>query len=262
MHEIKFETGLSITPTINPLGFEYGSDCFGPLVENRRLDDIRKSLFEPNCEGPEIVYSIAMDVGKKTHIQILNDLNLLFGIVTYSAGKLGQEPIRSQGHVHKLSSISNLSTPEVYEIWNGEAIIYMQKSDKDNPGLCYAVYGKPGDVIIVPPNWVHATISANPNIPLTFGAWCDRDYGFDYEGVRKHKGIAWFPIYDEQNVIKWIPNPNYEKSELICKTPNLHPELGIEKGLSIYQIFEKKVDTFNYVPFPELKKEVWVDFIP
>ena len=64
-----FNTGLNITPKTNPLGFHYGDDCFGPKVENRKLDDIRKSLLNSACEGPEIVYSIAMDVGKKKHLQ-------------------------------------------------------------------------------------------------------------------------------------------------------------------------------------------------
>ena len=70
-----------------------------------------------------------MDVGKEEHRALLNKLHLLFGVVTYSAGKLGQEPVRSQGHIHKISPYSGWSTPEIYEIWSGEAIIY-------NAGVC------------------------------------------------------------------------------------------------------------------------------
>jgi glucose-6-phosphate isomerase len=62
---MNFYPGFEIKPLTDPLGFEYGDDCFGPQVENRTLDSIRKSLLNPDCEGPEIVYSIAMDVGKK-----------------------------------------------------------------------------------------------------------------------------------------------------------------------------------------------------
>ena len=45
----------------------------------------------------------------------------------------------------------------------------MQEYAEDQPGRCYAVHAFPGDVVIVPPYWVHATISANPRLPLTFG---------------------------------------------------------------------------------------------
>ena len=62
---MSFDPGLNIQPLNQPLGFAYGDDCFGPIVEQRRLDDIRQSLRDPDCNGPEIVYSIAMDVGSK-----------------------------------------------------------------------------------------------------------------------------------------------------------------------------------------------------
>lgn len=257
-----FNPGFDIEPTMNPMGFKYGSDVFGPQVENRYLKDIRKSLSDPLCDGPEIVYSIAMDVGKAKHKELLEQMHLLYGVVTYAAGRLGKEPIRSQGHIHWVSKYSGWSTPEVYEIWEGEAIIYMQEYAEDNPGCCFAVYAKAGDVVIVPPYWAHATISANPEHPLTFGAWCDREYGFEYDGVRSHKGIAWFPLFDKDGKIEWQANPCYQPSELICKAPADHPELGIVKGEAIYRTFERAPETFLYVPKPGLKESVWKNYEP
>ncbi len=58
-------------PALDPMGFEYSEDIFGPEVENRTLDSIWKSLRDPDCTEPETVYSVAMDVGKKKHSQIL-----------------------------------------------------------------------------------------------------------------------------------------------------------------------------------------------
>lgn len=244
------------------MGFIYGEDVFGPEVENRYLDDIRKSLFQPDCDGPEIVYSIVMDVGKKKHRELLEKNHLLYGVVTYAAGKLGKEPIRSQGHIHKVSPFSSWSTPEVYEIWSGEAIIYMQEYAEDNPGRCFAVYANPGDVVIVPPYWAHATISANPDKPLTFGAWCDRDYGFVYDGVRKHKGIAWFPLFDDDNKIIWKANPEYQSDKIICKQAGNYPQLGLLPDKPIYTQFEDDPDRFLFVPRPQLAERAWQDFEP
>ena len=262
MTNTKFDTGIAIAPRLSGAGFVYGEEVFGPEAENRRLDDIRQSLLEPDCEGPEIVYSIAMDVGKKKDYEMLNRLHLLFGVVAFSAGKLGREPIRSQGHIHKISPYSGWSTPEVYEIWSGKAVIYMQETADDFPGRCFAVEAGVGDVVIVPPNWVHATVSADPEQPLVFGAWCDRDYGFVYDGVRRRRGIAWFPVFDSNNRLEWTANPNYQPSQLIRKSPALYGELGIEKGKSIYRIFEENPETFLYVPKPQLKEAVWRNFEP
>ena len=109
MNGFVFDKGIDITPVQSPMGFTYGAGVFGPEVEIRRLEDIRASLRDPQCKGPEQVYSIAMDVGKEEHRALLNKLHLLFGVVTYSAGKLGQEPVRSQGHIHKISPYSRRS---------------------------------------------------------------------------------------------------------------------------------------------------------
>lgn len=259
-----FNPGFDIKPTMNPMGFKYGKGVFGPEVENRTLDAIRKSLLDPNCKGPEIVYSIAMDVGNEKDRETMEKLHLLYGAVTYASGRLGNEPVRSQGHIHALSSFSNQSTPEVYEIWSGEAIIYMQEYAEDNPGRCFAVLAKEGDVVVVPPYWAHATINAglDPNVPMSFGAWCVRDYGFDYVGVRSHGGIAWFPTYNDKDELTWIKNPKYSDCKLICKTPDLHPELGIVKGEPIYKTFEKNPETFLYVVDPSLKADAWKNYIP
>lgn len=263
MRRYEFDPGFDIMPSEGALGFTYGPGVFGPQVENRTLDSIRKSLMDPECDGPDIVYAIAMDVGKEEHKPLLEKLHLLYGAVAYAQGSLGKEPVRSQGHIHAISGFSAQSTPEVYEIWSGKAIIYMQEYAEDHPGRCFAVYAEPGDVVIVPPYWAHATVSASgpDDDPMTFGAWCVRDYAFDYKGVRAHKGIAWFPTV-ENGEIRWQPNPAYEPSELICKRPDDHPELGIVKGEPIYRTFEKNPETFAYVVDPSLKKEAWIDFIP
>mgnify|MGYP001587387603 FL=1 len=259
---MNFYPGFDIQPTIEPMGFAYGPEVFGPAVENRTLDSIRKSLRDPRCVGSDPVYSIAMNVGKKVHLPILEKLHLLYGAVTYAAGRLGDEPVRSQGHIHKVSPLSGWSTPEVYEIWSGRAIIYMQETANEQPGRCFAVVANTGEVVIVPPNWAHATISADSGQPLTFGAWCDREYGFEYDGVRAHKGLAWFPLLAENGEIRWQKNPNYMAGELTVKSPGKYAQLGIEPGKPIYTQFEENPMKFLFVPQPQLVKEVWIDFIP
>lgn len=257
-----FKPGFEITPTKNPLGFEYGENCFGPEVENRTLDSIRKNLLDQDCTGPEVVYSIAMDVGNKEDKQEMLKRNLLYGAVTYAKGKLGREPIRSQGHIHAISPSCGKSTCEVYEIWEGKCYIYMQESAKDNPGRCFAVLAKEGDVVIVPPNWAHATMSADVNQNVTFGAWCVRDFGFDYVDVRAHKGLAYFPIVNENNEITFMENNNYQKSELIIKKPREYKEFNIEKGKSIYAQFKQDPDRFLFVSNPDVAKDRWLNFLP
>ena len=258
-----FKPGLSIRAVSDPMGFVYGENCFGPKEEYRFIDDIRPSLKDPDCKGPDIVYAISMDVGKKIHRNSLVNAHLLYGLVTYAHGSLGTEPIRSQGHIHRRSKHGKgWSTPEVYQIWSGKGIVYMQEYAKDNPGKCYAVYAEPGDIVVVPPFWAHATISGDPDIPLTFGAWCDRDYGFEYEEVRGHKGLAWYPLIEKDGKLGWHFNDNYMKSQLIEKRPGDYTLLSVENKKCIYTQYEEDKDKFRFVPEPYLVKDVWESFVP
>ena len=267
-----FHPGFDIEPTANPLGFRLGPDCFGNGTEVRKLDAIRKSLRNPQCDGPEDVYAIMMDVGRKRDREEIVKRNLLFGVVAYAAGRLGDEPIRSQGHIHAVSASCGWSTPELYEIWEGEAVIYMQERAEDDPGSCYAVRAKAGEAVVVPPYWAHATISANPAKPLVFGAWCVRDFGFDYRGVRAHGGIAFFPLFGadaqkrvppaDAESLHWVKNPAYGDCRLVEKAPEPYPQLGIERGESIYSQFVRDNDRFLWVARPALKEKEWEGFVP
>ena len=255
------DPGFDITPNYNPLGFSYGCDTFGPTPEFRTLDSIRPSLLDPSCEGPEVVYAIAMDVGRERDRPAMVERNLLYGAVTYSKGLLGTEPVRSQGHIHAVSPSCGASTCEVYEIWSGAAYIYMQESAKDDPGRCYAVYAEEGQVVIVPPGWVHATIVGDVHRNVTFGAWCVRDYGFDYTDVRAHGGIAWFPQVVEDRTT-WLANTAYYPSELVACVPRDYAEFGLRRGVPIYRQFVENPDLFLFVSRPESAQGLWENFVP
>lgn len=256
-----FDPGFDIKPQYDPLGFHYGTGVFGPRVENRTLDSIRKNLMDPDCIGPEIVYSIAMDVGKKEDKSAMLQRMLLYGAVTYAKGRLGREPVRSQGHVHAVSPSCGMSTCEVYEIWNGAAYIYMQEMAQDDPGRCYAVLAYPGEVVVVPPGWAHCTIVADITQNLTFGAWCVRDYGFDYEDVRRHKGLAWFPLIEGTD-IHFVKNERYQTDECIVKRTRNYPEFGIDPQKPIYTQFREEPNRFLFVSDPKCAQKFWRYFIP
>lgn len=254
--------GFPIEATTDPLGWSYGPGTFGPTPELRRLDAIRASLRNPACDGPDPVYAIVMDVGRREHRTDLYRRHLLFGAVAYAAGRLGDEPVRSQGHVHARSPRNGWSTPELYEVWRGRACILMQEAAEDDPGRCFAITAGPGEVVLVPPGWAHATISADPEEALVFGAWCDRAYGFVYDGVRAHGGLAHFPLLSPEGDLRWEANPRYASRPLVCRAPRVYKEFGLEPGIPIYRQYEAHPDRFYWVPDPQNAESKWTDFEP
>ncbi|MBK4716535.1 MULTISPECIES: glucose-6-phosphate isomerase family protein [Tenebrionibacter/Tenebrionicola group] len=252
--------GLDMTIMHQPLGFRYGDDVTGPMPEIRTLDQIRPSLRNPNCGGPEQVYAIAMDIARIVDREELEKRMLLFGVVAYAAGMLGEEPVRSQGHIHRISRHSGWSPPELYEIWQGNAIIYMQEWVEDDPGRCFAVLAQPGEKVLVPPGWGHAAISASIDEPLTFGAWCDREYGFEYEAIRARKGLAWYPLVQGKQII-WQHNTRYLPARLQMITPRRYSEFGITDE-PIYQQFINDRARFQFISRPDKVSELWRNFHP
>jgi glucose-6-phosphate isomerase len=259
---LEYFPDLPIRLSESTLAFEYGPGIFAPQPEMRRLDAIRPSLLDPRCQGPDPVYGIAMDIGLEAHRALITHHIMLFGAVVYASGSLGSEPVRSQGHIHAISPHSGWSAPEVFEIWSGNAIVYAQQFAEDQPGRCIAVSARAGDKVVMPPNWAHCVINADPNRRMAFGAWCDRQYGFDYTGVRAHHGLAWFPTLTKSNTIEWQPNPNYQPSTLEQHDARTYPELGLDSTRPLYSQFVDNPETLLFVSDPQRAAKVWPTFAP
>ena len=203
-----------------------------------------------------------MDVYRREDLDELKRRMLLFGIVTYASGRIGEEPVRSQGHVHAISPHCGWSTPELFEIWHGRAVIYGQEKSGDDPGRCIAIEAGPGDRVIMPPGWAHFVANANIESLLIFGAWCDRQYGFDYTRMRVHHGLAWFPVLARNNEISWEPNPNYAPSKLQKKKARAYPEFGLSSGVPIYEVFRRNPESVQWVSDPAKLSKLWDRFEP
>jgi glucose-6-phosphate isomerase len=259
---LAFNPGLALQLSDSELAFEYGPNVFGPVPEMRRLDAIRPSLRDPECDGPDPVYGIAMDIGREEDRPLLQERMLLFGAVLYAGGALGEEPVRSQGHIHAVAPHSGWSPPEVFEIWSGRAIVYAQQRVEDDPGRCVAILARAGDKVVVPPAWAHCVINADPASRMAFGAWCDRQYGFEYTGVRAHHGLAWFPMLTDSGEITWERNPRYAVSMLEHRPPRAYPELGLDTQRSLYGQFVDNPDSVMFVADPQRAADCWSTFIP
>ena len=260
-----YNSGIDVWFNREHFSLKYGTGVSGPETETRTLNSIRASLLDSRAEGPEQLYAIVMDVMREEHRQILEDAMLLLGIVAYNGGRIGREPVRSQGHVHKISSHSGWSPPEIFEIWEGRAVVYMQESDQENPGKCYAITAEQGEWVIVPPAWPHMVVNADASEPMVFGAICDRGYeGFEYDMVRKHGGLAFFPVFNKDDTISWQANPQYVNGRLTVKRPNQYEHILKDRKASetLYETAVRRSEILSFVPHPGNAELFWKEFIP
>lgn len=254
------ELDVAIDPAT--MGFRYGTGVHGPEPEFRTLDAIRASLMNPQCSGPNPVYAIAMDVRREEDEDDLRARSLLFGVVAYAAGQLGKEPVRSQGHVHAIAPHNGWSPPELFEIWEGAAIVYAQEFTADNPGRCIAVMAGQGEKVVVPPGWAHAVINADTGRRMVFGAWCDRQYGFEYTELRAYGGLAYFPVVAAEGAIKWVANHRYQAAGLEQRRTRSYPELGLDPTAPIYAQYRKSPESVEWIAQPQRFVNLWPRFEP
>jgi glucose-6-phosphate isomerase len=140
--------------------------------------------------------------------------------------------------------------------------VYGQQKSGDDPARCLAIAAGPGERVVMPPEWAHYVVNADPDSVLVFGAWCDRQYGFDYAQMRAHHGLAWFPQITDEGKTSWKANPNYATLRLETRRARSYPELGLSATLPIYEHFRHNPDSVQWVSDPARFAELWEHFEP
>jgi glucose-6-phosphate isomerase len=205
--------------------------AFGPGVTTapvtvRRLDEVRSLLRDPDAPGPDHLYTIYMDIRVPGREQALRSLGLGYGAVVYNHGALGAEALRSQGHVHSMPASTGVAYSEIYEFWHGRGLVYMQDSATADVSDAIVVEAGPGDKVVIPPGWAHATVNVG-DVPMAFGAVYALDARLLYEPLRALQGTAHYVLADGT----LEPNPRYRAVPAARRqTPHEVPEHGIGHG--------------------------------
>lgn len=260
MRALPVPTGVDVTAEPNSLLLKFGDRIVHPEPEIRRLADVRRSLRDPHAGGPEDLYAIWMDVAHEDDVDALVAQNLLFGVVSYNFGAVGEEPVRSQGHIHAVSPSCGSSTGELYEFWQGQGCVYMQEFVADDPGRCFAIVAQPGDKVLVPPGWAHYTVNMSATEIMVFAAWCVRDYGFEYEEIRARQGLAFYPILRDGQ-ITWQRNPAYVSDGCEVRKPRIYQDFGLDDQ-PIYQQWRTDPARMDFIPRPATAADLWEGFVP
>jgi glucose-6-phosphate isomerase len=138
----------------------------------------------------------------------------------------------------------------------------MQETAEDDPGRCFAVEAEPADKVVIPPGWAHCVINVDPSEVMVFGAWCVRDYGFDYRAIRAHGGLAWFPLSDEGQHVKWEHNPAYQACSIVKKHAREYPQLSVWREMPIYEQFSRNPEGVQWISDPAKAASSWERFEP
>jgi glucose-6-phosphate isomerase, archaeal len=231
------------------LALSFVAGIGGPAPTVRRLDEVRPLLQDPGCAGPDHLYTIYMDLRVPAWAE-LRSLGLGFGAVVCNHGALGGEALRTQGHVHATPPSTGVAPAEIYEIWHGRGLVYMQDSATAEVGDAIVVEAGAGDKVVIPPGWAHATVNLGDS-PMAFGAVYALEARLLYEPLRARRGTAHYVLSDGT----LETNPRYRAvPEARRVAPHEVPELGIGRGRPL---LHGDLSRLDLVSRPERHLALW-----
>lgn len=169
------------------------------LGTQKTLEQLKPVLQNPESLGPDPVYFVFKDLENDKWANITITQN----------GKIGEEYPKTFGHYH------STSVNETYHVIAGEGVLQMIKKhmngnswDPSKVDAVYLVKAKPGDEILITPEFGHSWSNVG-NLPLiSFDNWTSGHQPSDYADIEKLHGLAYYLI-EEAGKPKAIPNPNY-----------------------------------------------------
>jgi glucose-6-phosphate isomerase, archaeal len=252
-HDLFEQSGMDLRLRPGTIDLGFGPSVVHPDGERRSLDAVRPMLSDPGASGPDLLYTIYMDIGEAADVPALRQQGLLYGTVVYNQGSVGRERLRSQGHIHSAKAGTRLRYSEVYEFWTGHGFVYLQKECAPHVTRALLVPVGPGDKVIVPLGWVHLVVAGADDI-VSFGAWCARENKLEYSQLRSLGGPAHFMLSDGTVVA----NPRYEHvPEVETVAPRDLPLLGLPYDRPIYTSWRRDPALFDFLPRPELVRDAW-----
>lgn len=245
--------GLPVVLHPERLTVGFGDGIVTDPPAQRRVDDIRAMLFEPDATGPDPLYTIYMDVRPPDLAGALREHGLGFGVVVDAAGTIGREYVRSQGHVHSTPPGGDLAYSEVYEIWTGQGTVYLQDRAEATVNDVVLIDVEPGDKVIIPPGWVHVMVNRG-STPLVFGAVYALDAALLYEPLRALGGTAWYVLADGS----LAPNPRYAaRPQPRRMKAREYPAFGAISSRPMLDLLAGQPDLYDFVARPDQHWQVW-----
>lgn len=244
-----------------------GPEMRMPQYSTRTLEELRTVLEDPQAEGPEIIYWMYRNTGRKIDAGIQEGHDLRYDLSCFRSVMLGREYMKTSGHYHPNVPGQQVAYPEIYEVLYGEALYVMQKvkdygaaPDEVQVEDTIIVRVRAGQKIIMPPGYGHVTVNTL-QVPLLMSNWVSNRFSSFYGSVEKCRGFGWYVVQQngqvgyERNPLYQLGVPQYRVAE-----PQEVPELGITWDMPMYRACAQAPEKFAFLNDPARWQEaMWAN---
>ena len=234
-----------------PISLQNGRVIFGkettkPKVEIKSYKKYRNFFKDQKLDKDKKMYYIYRNSCLRKDESVFNKNGLRYDITVIQPGKIGQEPSRTIGHIHK--SLPKIGRPsEIYQVIRGKAIFILHNLKTNT---IYPIERTANQKIIISGNNAHITINADIKNPLVVAnIFINKKNVSDYSFFKKTQGPAWYPIVSK-NKIQFIKNQkSNSKTKLapISKKYSFPKSIKINKKEPLYEEFLKNPKKFSFL---------------
>ena len=97
---------------------------------------------------------------------------------------------------------------------------------------------------------------------MTFGAWCDREYGFEYAEVRARGGLAFFPLLTRRGAHRVAEEPALRRAAPRRAPGAAVPGARARRRRAHLRTFARDPEAVQWVSDPARLAHLWPEFEP
>lgn len=189
------------------------------LVSQRSLSDLQLVLMDKDSSGPDPVYEVFTEINQPPWVNQ----------TVIQPGKIGREYPKTFGHYH------GVLVDETYRLVEGAGVLILQKRRKTNDEKLMTnevervilVKMKPGDEVIITPEWGHSWSNTRDMPLISYDNWSAGHSDSDYQLIRELGGMSYFLVEENREAVP-VKNPNYnDLPEPVWMTP---AEFNVKMG--------------------------------
>ena len=240
---------------INSVDLEFDSESF-ILTEKddqleysiRKLSEMKDVLLDPsiindaNKDMP--LYYMFRSAGMDKNSTVFEAHKIRYDVTVMVNDRLGKEFNKTFGHYHPLAE-SNLSYPEIYEIFDGDALYILQRKKAEGYDVKLIKASK-GDRVLMPPNYAHISVNVGKK-PLVEANLVSSKFDSDYNPIKQMAGGAVYVLSNN----KIIVNKNYPNVIINYKDKPDSLQF-LDNSKSLYDEYIAHPEHFDFLNKPSL----------
>lgn len=243
----------------------FGEGVITPAAERRSARDLVSVLRDPDVASEvDILYAAYRGITPRETAGLIAARGLVYVALVLRAGTVGRELTRTRGHLNNTAHSTPVAYPEIHEIWNGRALLYLQKRAAPNPEDICVMPLAPGETAVVAPGWASLLVNIGVE-PLAVGTWRTSDCIPQHADLEALGGMAHYVVADRtDDGYTFEPNRRYSNSVPTPRKVMPRPltDFGLGRGQPMLTTFRRNPDFLRFLLRPQDYADVWADPYP